>query len=676
MPDPSHDLPADVNSLQEQIRRLPPHELRNSSEFNRQLIDSVQGVVAYDMNLRYMLWNRFMQEISGIPEQDVIGKRPTELFPWAAECQVEQAVQKALSGGIGIADNICFHFPKTGRSGWSLVRYYPFRDSTGTILGAIGSVIETTEWRQTEFALRESEERARLAFEVAHMGAFDWHVDSGRSRFFGKMMPLFGRNAEDDHASYAQFLEAIHPEDRPRVEKAVQGALRDGSGYDVEFRALWPDGTEHWLAEKAVVIPHTTGRPARMIGVTLDIDERKRSEVERGQLDARVQQVQKLETLGTLAGGVAHDFNNLLQAILANAGLIRQYVEASSEVQGCVDQIETAAERASDLTMQLLAYSGKGRFVIEALDLSLLAVEMSKLLEASLPKNARVLGQFPPDLPAVEGDPTQLRQVVMNLILNAAESLIDNPGVIRLATGIVRLSTEELAGLLFGTGLDAGRYLYFEVGDTGCGMTEEIKSKIFDPFFTTKDQGRGLGLAAVLGIVRGHRGAMQFHSAPGEGTVFRILLPASDKPAKTRLQTIPPKPVPLHVKGTILVVDDEPAIRHAARLLLEGMGFSVATACDGLEAINMFKIRPAEFSAVLLDLSMPQMTGAQVLRELRTVRPDIPILLSSGYTEEEAVLQFQENGTAGFLQKPYRGSQLRAKLQEVLQQASTASFRV
>ena len=410
-------------------------------------------------------------------------------------------------------------------------------------------------------------------------------------------------------------------------------------------------------------------------------------ERDRMDLDARVQQVQKLETLGTLAGGVAHDFNNLLQAILGNASIIRlhtgirlhagirQHAGSSSAVENSLEQIEIACRRASELTNQLLAYAGKGKFVLEKVDVSQLAIEMSKLLVASLPRKPRLLGQFASGLPAVEGDPTQLRQVLMNLVINAAESLPENNGVIRLSTGAVDLTADELAGLLLGNDLPPGDYIYFEVCDTGCGMTEEIRSRIFDPFFTTKQNGRGLGLAAVLGIVRGHRGALQVHSEAGSGTLFRVLFPASKKPVASR-PAAPRQPSrAAQTCGTILVVDDEAAIRNSAKFLLESLGFAVLTACDGLEAVETFKTMQAEISAVLLDLTMPKMSGAEAFRELRCVRPDVPILVISGYSEEETVQQFQEAELVGFIQKPYRGSELRTKLLEVLERGNQDAER-
>jgi CheY-like chemotaxis protein len=294
---------------------------------------------------------------------------------------------------------------------------------------------------------------------------------------------------------------------------------------------------------------------------------------------------------------------------------------------------------------------------------------MSKLLEVSLLKSAVIQAQFPAAIPPVDGDPSQLRQVVMNLLLNAAEALSDARGVIRVGTGNLRLTTRELSQMSIGAGLPEGSYTYFEVCDTGCGMTAEIAAKIFDPFFTTKSKGRGLGLAAVLGIVRGHRGALQVESAAGLGTIVRVFLPASSGTPAPRLSS------PLDISavdrkyGPVLVVDDEEAIRTSATLLLKALGFSVLTAADGHDAIELFRENRQSICAVVLDLTMPRVSGAEAFRELRQIRVDLPILITSGYSEEDIVDQFRGSGPVSFIQKPYRGNELLARLLDVLSPA-------
>ena len=401
-------------------------------------------------------------------------------------------------------------------------------------------------------------------------------------------------------------------------------------------------------------------------GVGIDITERKRAEEERRELEAQVQQAQKLESLGVLAGGIAHDFNNLLVGILGHADLALDQLSPASPARPCVKDIETAAKRAADLTRQMLAYSGKGRFVIERLDLNEVVAEMTHLLEVSISKKAIPKYNYADNLPAIEADGTQIRQVIMNLITNASEALGDRSGVISISTGAMECDRAYLSGTYLDEELPDGVYVYLEVTDTGCGMDEETCRKIFDPFYTTKFTGRGLGLAAVLGIMRGHKGALKVQSEPGRGTTFKILLPAVGEPAAA-VREAPPRARGWHGTGTVLLVDDEETVRTVGRQFLERAGFSVLTAADGPEALELFREHADDIVCVVLDLTMPHMGGEEAFRKLRDIRADVRVIMSSGYNEQEVTQRFAGAGLAGFIQKPYRGSELLAKLGEVLE---------
>jgi len=378
-----------------------------------------------------------------------------------------------------------------------------------------------------------------------------------------------------------------------------------------------------------------------------------------------MQETQKLESLGVLAGGIAHDFNNLLMGVLGNANLIRLELPPESPILESMEHIETAALRAAELTKQMLAYSGKGRFVVQALDLSRVVKEMAHLLGTVVSKKAMVQLHVAEDLPSVEADATQIRQVVMNLITNASDALGDEPGVITLTTGTVYADRAYLASTLFDEGLEPGDYVFVEVADTGVGMTAETRAKIFDPFFTTKFTGRGLGLAAVHGIVRGHRGAIRLHTEPGRGTTFRILLPASPAPAAAEEDGADTMPGEI-LGGTVLVVDDEETVRRAASRMLGRIGFRAVTACNGREAIDWLDRSHESIQAVLLDMMMPELSGEDTCREIRRRYPTLPIVLSSGYNELDATGAFLDQGLAAFIQKPYRLAELRATLLRVL----------
>ncbi len=390
-----------------------------------------------------------------------------------------------------------------------------------------------------------------------------------------------------------------------------------------------------------------------------------KAEEERHKLEAQMLEFQKLESLGVLAGGIAHDFNNLLMAILGNADLARSLLPPASPARPNVEEIVRASQRAADLCRQMLAYSGKGRFVVGRYDLSEIVQEMAQMLEVSVSKKASLRYSFAAELPAVRADATELRQVIMNLITNASESLGDESGVISVSTGVLECDRAYLSGSHLDDKLPEGRYVYLEVADTGCGMDEETQRRIFDPFFSTKFIGRGLGLAAVLGIVRGHRGAIKVHSEPGQGTTFRILLPALDWEAK---EPAPSPAVNAHPPrgGTILLVDDDPAVRHVAAQMLDGLGFKVLTAADGREGLEVFRQHDGEMDCVILDLTMPEMGGEEVFGELRRLRSDICVILSSGYNEEDVTQRFVGQRLAGFIQKPYTSAKLRVTLNRVL----------
>jgi PAS domain S-box-containing protein len=403
-----------------------------------------------------------------------------------------------------------------------------------------------------------------------------------------------------------------------------------------------------------------------------DISARKQAEIERlrleearRSLEAQVQHAQKLESLGVLAGGIAHDFNNLLGGILGNAELAFARLDSASPVRSLVQEITRAADRCAELSNQMLAYSGKGKFVLERIDLGQMMREMVDLLHLSISKKALLHFELSKNLPAVEVDPTQVRQVVMNLITNASDALGEDSGHIFLRTGVQNYEPE--ADQHFpGPSLEAGTQVFLEVEDTGCGMDEMTRSRLFDPFFTTKLTGRGLGMAAVLGIVRAHHGTIQVESFPGEGTTFRVLFNAS-----TSLPTVHPKrPVerakPWRGTGTVLVVDDEEVVRVLARSILEEAGFEVLECADGRAALDLFKCHQQDIVVVLLDMTMPKLDGSETFRELRQVCPEVRVILSSGYSKQVALRRFTEHGIAGFLQKPYRPNNLLEKVQEVL----------
>ncbi len=403
----------------------------------------------------------------------------------------------------------------------------------------------------------------------------------------------------------------------------------------------------------------------RIMNVIRDISDRKRAEEEREELEEQVRHAQKLESLGVLAGGIAHDFNNLLTSIIGNTGLAMMNISSNSRAANNLNSIEKAALRAADLCRQLLAYSGKGIFVVEAININDLIDEMYNLLDVSISKKVKLKYNFHNPIPAFEADATQVRQIVMNLITNASEAIGDRPGIINIETGTKDCTKEYLRNSYFDDDLEEGKFIFFNVSDDGSGMNEETKSKIFDPFFTTKFTGRGLGLAAVIGIVRSHKGTIKIDSDEGKGTRFRILFPVSDiqyvaekKPQEDYLLW--------QGSGTVLVVDDDEAIRVLGQATLEQVGMNVITANDGKEAIDVFKKHADDINLVLMDMTMPQLSGDEAFKQIQAYRPDIRVILSSGYSEREATQKFNYSGLSAFLQKPYKPSDLIIKVKNIL----------
>jgi CheY-like chemotaxis protein len=364
---------------------------------------------------------------------------------------------------------------------------------------------------------------------------------------------------------------------------------------------------------------------------------------------------------------VAHDFNNLLTGILANASLAVETLPADSPAQRMLHDVVDASDRAAHLTKQLLAYAGKGRFVVEALDLSSLVRDINHLIQSSIPKNALVQLNLEPRLPYIEGDAAQIQQLVMNLVINAAEAIPEGrQGNVLVTTRVQEVDENYIVQTLSPGEIVPGEYVSLEVHDTGAGMDQATLQRIFDPFFTTKFTGRGLGLAAALGIVRGHRGALKVYSTPGRGSTFKILLPAIEgggKPAevKTAIGARPGLQ-----SGAVLVIDDEEVVRRTAKTTLERGGYDAIVAESGTEGVQLFQALSSKISAVLLDLTMPGIGGEETLRRIQAIRPEARVILSSGFNEVEVIRKFTGKGLAGFLQKPYTSMALMEKLHAAL----------
>jgi two-component system cell cycle sensor histidine kinase/response regulator CckA len=519
---------------------------------------------------------------------------------------------------------------------------------------AVGGIVvnwrDITQRKLAEDKLQESEERKAAIFESALDALITIDQEGKVVEWNPAAERIFGYTSQQAIGREMAEL-VIPPQSREAHRQGMEEFRGTGEGTVlrklVELTALRADGTA--FPAEIYITPIRTQSPS-FSGFIRDITDRKLAEEERRKLEAQILHGQKLESLGVLAGGIAHDFNNLLTVMLGNASLALMHTSEESPACSMLREIEHAAERAADLTKQMLAYSGKGKFEIQALRLDALVQEMATLLKTVVSKKATIVL----DLAAatVEGDPTQIRQVVMNLIINASDALEDNVGSIQIRTGTVQANTDDLLSPYLPEMLPAGVYAYLEIEDAGQGMTKETQARIFDPFFTTKFTGRGLGLAAVLGIVRAHRGTIKVASTPGQGTLFKLLFPCAVNVPQER-SDIESEMVSRPGHGTVLVIDDERIINVFVERALASAGYQVLAAEDGLEGLKMLREYSQEIVAILLDLTMPRMDGLEVMRELRHLAPDIPVLVMSGYSEQEVSIRCEGTGVRGFIKKPF-----------------------
>jgi signal transduction histidine kinase/CheY-like chemotaxis protein len=396
-----------------------------------------------------------------------------------------------------------------------------------------------------------------------------------------------------------------------------------------------------------------------------ELAERKRAEAEQIALERKLLEARQAESLGVLADGIAHDFNNLLQVIIGNVELANSEASNPHRARTSLNRITEAAQRAADLTRQLLAYAGKGRYMVERVDLELAMADALSQLRLVLPASIELRYNAATNLPTVQADVTQLRQAVMNLVFNSAEALGSSAGTITIEIGCEHIDPAQASAAKASADLATGDYVFIEVADSGSGMDPATQARMFEPFFTTKFTGRGLGLAAVQGIIRSHQGAIQVWSAPQQGTRVRFWLPcSSDICAQSDLSAGTVARVP--ASNLILVIDDEEGVRNVAARLLKRAGWTVLTAADGRSGIDVFQANGDAIGCVLLDLTMPHMSGEQVFHELRQISPDVPIILCSGYSEENATSRFIGHALAGFLHKPFTPDELHKKVQRVL----------
>lgn len=633
--------------------------LKESHEQLRALIQNAPAALAmFDRNMCYIASSHRWMVDYALEEREITGHSHYEIFPEIPE-RWKEMHRRALTGEVLRSAEDRFE-RSDGSVQWLRWEIMPWRDTDREIGGIVMLTEDITERKSADEKLRW---QAQLLDSVREsIVATDIN---GRIIYWGRgAEKLYGYTADEAlHQPYRQFAGSLDTSDD---EEFVRHLHAEGSwrGEKMQKRK---DGTRFWSSVIISVITDNTGQPCGYIGIDHDITDVKSREEERRDMDRRLEQTQRLESLGVLAGGIAHDFNNILTAILGHAEIALDELAPLAPARESLMEIKKSSIRAAELCTQLLAYTGKGPVETQNISLNELIEEMMHMLKTCISKKCMLNLHLSKNLPLIHGDPSQVRQIVMNLIINASDAIGDESGVISISTGLSNFTGEYQANGYLIEPIEPGTYVYIEVSDTGCGMDQETQQRIFEPFFTTKFAGRGLGLSAVVGIVRSHHGAIRVYSEVGHGTSFKVLFPAiSDSTPKQDPAKAGVGGESWRGKGTVLVVDDEDYVRAISCRMLNSLGLRTITAVDGRNAVEIYRNRRSEIDLVLLDMTMPNMNGAEAFSELKQIDPDACVVLASGYSEIDIASRFAGKGIGGFLQKPYTLHKLRKIISPLL----------
>jgi two-component system cell cycle sensor histidine kinase/response regulator CckA len=625
---------------------LIPHQLPPSK--NDLLIAAFEcsedAILVKDLDGVIQTWNKGAERIYGYREEEVVGRSALLLLPADRTNEEAEFLSRIRDGGF--VDHFeTVRLRKDGTRVSVSLTISPVR-LAGEIVGASHIARKITERTLMEsataqlVAIVESSEDAIISKSLDGI-VLTWNAGAER---------IYGYSANEIRW---RPISVLLPADRANEETEILQRLKRGERVDhVETVHIRKDGKPIDVSLTISPIRDNEGRIRGASHIARDISERRA-------FQEQILQTQKLESIGVLAGGIAHDFNNLLSGILSGVSLARTSLPPDHPAYSWLVIAEQTSEKAADLTHQLLAYAGKGKFLVTRFDLSVLIRDMLNLLHTSIPKSVELQLALEDGLPWIEADASQIQQIIMNLVINGAESIGPEGGSLRVSTGsapIKKIATPDTA-----------IEVCMEVRDSGSGMTETTKARIFDPFFTTKFAGRGLGLAAVSGIVRGHGGRMQVESTLGEGSTFRICFPGRERIGQPREERAALKEE--FGTGTILVVDDEPALRIMAQKILEHCGYRVLLAEDGRQAVEMFRENAGAITAILLDMTMPVMSGEEAFRLIRAIRAEVPIVVSTGYSEVATRESFGVGTVVGFVQKPYTAARLCERIRTTSQAA-------
>jgi PAS domain S-box-containing protein len=642
-------------------RRRAEELLKESEARYREIFeDATMGIYQSLPEGRYRIVNRAFAEMAGFESPEQMISEVKNIGEQLYANPEERLLLNKHLGEDGFVRNAVFEFrKKNGDSFWGSVNSVVIRDEKGEPLYYHGTLLDVTDRKKAEDALRLSEERYRMLADFTGEIIYDRDLCRGGTRWAGRADELTGFSIKElEYMGIEGWRGRIHPDDVERVLAEIDIAIKEKTVFSVEYGLMESDGTYMFIEESGGCIYDESGKPVRMLGAMKDISDRVFAAEERLQM----------ESLGIMAGGIAHDFNNLLMGIMGSIELAMMDVNHGTPLHKNLKRAMNASHRAADITGKMLAYSGKGHFVMTQLQPASILKEMRDILRSAVPLSISIKTEISESLPVIMADASQFRQVLINIVVNSSEAIGDKQGEILITAGEEFISAEYLVSKRLDSDLKPGSYVCIDISDNGCGMDENIRKKIFEPFFSTKQTGRGLGLPAVQGIMRGHGGAVIIESVNTSGTKVRIIFPAHVEREEVKQRGVSYSGVSSKSEqrsSLVLVVDDEDVVRDLCMEFVSIAGYKVIGAADGLKGVEIFKEESDNLAGVLLDLSMPRMDGVTAFHEMKKINPDIPVILCSGYSEDDATRSFAGETLAGFLQKPYKLDVLAEKLDEV-----------
>jgi PAS domain S-box-containing protein len=614
-------------------RKKMENNLIEEIQFNRQIILSAQeGIIVYDCDLKYVEWNPYMENLTGLKSEEVIGWTPGEIFPSLKELGIVEKLKRALNGETVKSGDTYLYIQRNGKSFWTSGIYAPLRDAQGKIIGVIGTIRDISEQKCSEELLWIK----NFAIESSINAIIMMDLNGKLTYINHSFMELWKYDADKEVLGkpYQELWQ-----DREQALCVIRELYKSGK-WTGEITALAGDNTEFDVHVSAFTVNNKDGNPLCLMASFIDITEKLN-------LEKNLRQSQKIEAIGNLAGGIAHDFNNILGTIFGHTEILLKEFHENSPFEKNLLQILKSAQRARDLVKQILAFSRKGEQEKKLLKVSDIIKESIKFLRASLPSTIQINQEFEDNESIIFADRTQIYQILMNLCLNSAHAMRERCGMITISLKDIFISEEDTLS----DSLNSGPYVKLTVTDNGHGINKDIFERIFEPYFTTKtmDEGTGLGLSVVHGIVKSYYGDINVYSEEGKGATFEILLPRVEADNTDDSGDLLP------VKGgagKILFVDDEIDLAEVSTMILLSLGYEVTTVSDSPEALKIFKENPYKFDLVITDQTMPYMTGDELAKTIISIRKDIPIILVTGFSEIINSERAKSSGIKEFILKP------------------------